>query len=403
VVLLLVTLVVALTMTYVVDRLTRQAEERIRAQAALEESRRVETLARLSGGIAHDFNNALTVIIGAADTARLNVDHPEAMRCLDDVIAAAQGAGELTRQLLTLGRRQVSKPESVRVAPLLARLETSIRRLLASDISIEVTIDDPEIAVLVDPIQLERSLYNLLLNARDAMPQGGRLTIASGRATARAVVAISVGDSGHGMDAETLSHIFEPFFTTKEVGKGTGLGLASVKAFAAQAGGDVLVSSEPGQGTVFTLELPEQQSSTSLTAPTDVIRVRTQHRKPVLVVEDRADVRASMVRTLTHGGFTVTEASDGAAALALLGDARGLALLCIDGVMPGLSTAEVLKRANEIDSSLPVLLCSGHVQEDLLRRGIETGRYAFLEKPFSAQQLLDKVHGLIDASPTRRK
>jgi signal transduction histidine kinase len=424
-------LVVALTLNYVVSQLHAQAadarraaerehaqrlalglaqsereserEQRLAAQLALEESRRVEALARLSSGIAHDFNNTLTVIIGAADMARWSVSSDShALGCIDDITRAAQGAAELTRQLLTLGRRQVTQPVPVSASTLVARLGGQVRRVLPSDISLEVIVGDAGLVVLVDPVQLERSLYNLVLNAKDAMPRGGKLILRTRRGErsgpdATDLVLIDVSDEGQGMDEATQRRIFEPFFTTKEVGRGTGLGLATVEAFARQAGGEVLVASNPGRGTTFTLCLPAKSESDVAPAPAPVARPQTSAAgQRLLVVEDRADVRDNMVRILSHGGFVVSQAEDGDRAMAMLRHPNAFDLMCIDGVMPGTSTAKVIDRARELCPGLRVLLCSGHVEEELLRRGIEAGRYAYLQKPFSAEQLLTSVRELFD-------
>jgi CheY-like chemotaxis protein len=204
------------------------------------------------------------------------------------------------------------------------------------------------------------------------------------------------------MDAPTLERIFDPFFTTKGERGGTGLGLATVQAFAKDAGGHVEVTSAVGEGTTFTVWLPEHSG---MAAPgrdeaATPVPVRTPHRARLLVVEDRGDVRSNMVRTLTTHGFDVEEAADGAGALTLLERKGDYTLMCIDGVMPGLGTADVLAQATSLAPSMGILVCSGYLREDLLRRGVEAGRYAFLAKPFTAEQLLASVDGVIRASAT---
>jgi CheY-like chemotaxis protein len=234
------------------------------------------------------------------------------------------------------------------------------------------------------------------------MPRGGVVTIAwHGEDVANAsnladgrYVSLRISDTGQGMDRDTIERIFDPFFTTKADKGGTGLGMATVYAFAKESHGTVEVTSTLGTGTAITLWLPEARGvhpppPTPLTAPTTGTVVPAGAR--VLVVEDRDDVRASMSRILSHHGFAVTETSDGDGALRRLADDQEFALMCIDGVMPGLETATVIERARELAPSMPVLVCSGLVQEELLRRGIATGRYAFLSKPFSTQQLLASV------------
>jgi CheY-like chemotaxis protein/anti-sigma regulatory factor (Ser/Thr protein kinase) len=277
-----------------------------------------------------------------------------------------------------------------------------MRRILADDIHLVVNPPAEDAIAMVDEPQLERALLNLVINAGDAMPRGGTVTIgwrvedlvstpnlADGR-----YISVSISDTGQGMDRETLDRVFDPFFTTKIDKGGTGLGLATVYAFTKESHGAVDVTSEPGTGTTITMWLPETRgihpsTPTPFAAQSAVATVPAGAR--VLVVEDRADVRASMSRILSHHGFEVIETSDGDGALRRLADDKAFALMCIDGVMPGLETATVIERARELAPSMPVLVCSGRVKEELLRRGIATGRYAFLSKPFSSQQLLASV------------
>jgi signal transduction histidine kinase/ActR/RegA family two-component response regulator len=394
--------------------LERSEREREQAQRALEQSRRIEALARMAGGVAHDFNNALTVIVGGAELAKLRRDSPaEVEEYLNEVLRAAAGAADLSRRLLTLGRQQISQPRPTSIARLVNRLHPSMRRVLADDVQLIVNAPAEEAIARVDEAELERALLNLVLNAGDAMPRGGTLTIAwqadeiSGApdvADGR-YVSISISDTGHGMDRETLDRIFDPFFTTKGDRGGTGLGLATVYAFAKESHGTVDATSTPGRGTTFTMRIPEFAGAhppAPATAAEQIPVATLVTGKRLLIVEDRDDVRASMARILSHHGFIVSEASDGDGALRLLTDGHVFELMCIDGVMPGVETATVIERAKELAPSMPVLVCSGHVQEELLRRGITTGRYAFLSKPFSPQQLLASVtHMLSATSPDR--
>src|SRR5215204_2095405 len=380
----------------------REREQREHAQHALEQSRRIEALARMAGGVAHDFDNALTVIVGGAEMAKLRRDFPEQVEeCLDEVLRAASGAADLSRRLLMLGRQHIAKPTPTAIASLVDRLQTPMRRILAEDIHLAVNPPAEDATAMVDDTQLEHALLNLVINAGDAMPRGGTVTIswrvedvasapnvADGR-----YVSIGISDTGPGMDHETLDRIFDPFFTTKLDKGGTGLGLATVYAFAKESHGGIDATSAPGTGTTITIWLPEARD-VHPPPPTPLAKataVAVPAGARVLVVEDRADVRASMSRILSHHGFVVIETSDGDGALQRLAEDRAFALMCIDGVMPGLETATVIERANALAPSMPVLVCSGHVQEELLRRGIATGRYAFLSKPFSAQQLLTSV------------
>ena len=391
-----------------------EREERERAQQALDQARRLEALARMSGGIAHDFNNALTVIIGTADVAKMSLSSPDDVASyLDEIVQAAKRAGQLTTQLLTLGRAQIGAREPVDMTDFLGRLQGALRRVLPDDIGLVVDAPPEPLTARADLAGLERAVYNLVLNARDAMPAGGgtitlschREMLAGREPLADGPYAVlRVSDTGHGMDVPTLARIFDPFFTTKGDRGGTGLGLATVYAFAKDAGGHVEVDSKVGDGTTFTLWLPENGTSPRTTAgDTPAVPLpRAQEHTRVLVVEDRADVRANIVRTLTTHGFEVDEAPDGGAALARIRQTRDYALMCIDGVMPGLATADVLNQAAELAPSMAVLVCSGYVREDLLRRGVEAGRYAFLAKPFTSEQLLASVDSVLRSAATPR-
>src|SRR5688572_29518671 len=385
----------------------REREQREQAQRALEQSRRIEALARMAGGVAHDFNNALTVIVGGTEMARLRRDFPEEVdECLNEVLRAAGAAADLSRRLLMLGRQQISKPRPTAIATLLNRLETPMRRILADDIQLVVNSPSDEAVALVDEGELERALLNLVINAGDAMPRRGTVTIAwrhedvtsAPRLADGKYVSISISDTGQGMDRETLDRIFDPFFTTKSDKGGTGLGLATVYAYTKESHGAIDATSTPGSGTTITIWLPEAggvrpPAQAELAPQPDGAPLASGIR--VLVVEDRPDVRASMARILSHHGFEVIETGDGDGALRTLAGDQAFALMCIDGVMPGIETAEVIERARQMAPSMPVLVCSGHVQEELLRRGISTGRYAFLSKPFSAQQLLGSVRQVL--------
>ena len=392
-----------------------ERDERERAQHALDQARRLEALARMSGGIAHDFNNALTVIIGTADVAKLSLSSPDDVSSyLDEIVQAAKRAGQLTTQLLTLGRAQIGAREPVDMTDFLGRLQGALRRVLPDDVALVVDAPSEPVTARADVAGLERAVYNLVLNARDAMPAGGgTITLSCHRDTVTAreplangtYVVLRVSDTGHGMDAQTLTRIFDPFFTTKSERGGTGLGLATVHAFAKDAGGHVEASSAVDRGTTFTLWVPEQDGAVPRPEPAAEGRpapARESQRARVLVVEDHTDVRSNIVRTLTTNGFDVDQAGDGSAALKILSTRRDYAVMCIDGVMPGLATADVLAQAAELAPAMAVLVCSGYMREELLRRGVEAGRYAFLAKPFTSEQLLASVDTVLRSAATPR-
>src|SRR5436190_20489328 len=308
-----------------------EQEEHGRAQQALDQARRREALARMSGGLAHDFHNALTVIIGTADVAKLSLSSPhDVTGYLDEIVQAAKRAGQLTTQLLTLGRAQIGAREPVEMTDFLGRLQGALRRVLPDDVVLHVDAPTDPVTARVDLAGLERAVYNLVLNARDAMPgTGGTITLNCHRETVTrhktlpdsAYAVLRVSDTGHGMDDQTLARIFDPFFTTKGERGGTGLGLATVYAFAKDTGGQVEVASTLGGGTTFTLWLPEHTGVAAAPPAGDSSSpapARAPHRTRILVVEDRGDVRSNMVRTLTTHGFVVEEADDGAGDLAML-------------------------------------------------------------------------------------
>jgi CheY-like chemotaxis protein len=284
---------------------------------------------------------------------------------------------------------------------------------LPDDIVLDMVAPATDLAVHVDSSEFERALFNLVLNARDAMPRGGCLRVACDRKVIAAddvgllpgcYATLRVTDTGEGIAPETLEHIFEPFFTTKPVGMGTGLGLATVYAFAKEAGGALRVESSVGAGSTFTLLLPEAADRASATvAPgpspaAEGMLAALGGRTRILVVEDNPIVRENMVQILRREGHEVSEAADGDRAMAMLAEKIDFSVLCIDGVMPGASTHDVIEKAESQCPSLRVLLCSGHLREELLRRGVAAGRYAFLPKPFSAQDLVSAVRGLAVSS-----
>ena len=394
----------------------REAERtrRTEAERALEESRRIEALARLAGGIAHDFNNALTVIIGAVDEAKSELAPDAGLRpTLDLIDDAATSAADLTHQLLTLGRRDVGTRQPLAMGQLLRRLHETFRRVLPADIELLVDQAGDDLGVFVDPAQIERALFNLVLNARDAMPAGGSLSIScrresitgsSDRVRDGEYIVLRVADTGAGMDAETRDRVFEPFFTTKGAHKGTGLGLAMVHAFVTEAGGAIDVASTSGVGTTFTLALPVFTEVVRVPVPPAAMPspAARRHGGDVLVVEDNASVRALMTRVLGANGFVVVEAADGDEAMAVLAQRTDFVLMCIDAVMPGASAAAVIARAASAAPDMRVLVCSGYVSEDLVRRGVAEGQYAFLSKPFSGQQLMAAIQAVLDQPAATR-
>ncbi|OLC71983.1 MAG: hypothetical protein AUH78_17050 [Gemmatimonadetes bacterium 13_1_40CM_4_69_8] len=372
----------------------------------------MEAVGRLAGGIAHDFNNLLTAILGSADLLldTLSPDAPE-REDLDEIRKAAKRAADLTRQLLAFSRQQLLAPQVLDVNALLTNLEKLLRRLIGEHIELRTALAPNVGAVQADPGQLEQVIVNLAVNARDAMPQGGQLTIETANAEldeayaaehfpARpgSYVLLAVTDTGTGMDAQTKSHIFEPFFTTKEKGKGTGLGLATVYGIVKQSDGYIWVYSEPGHGTSFKIYLPRVAEAPGPARPGFELSASVRGSETVFVVEDDEMVRALIRRMLETRGYTVLLAPHGDEALQLLERHPGrVDLLMTDVVMPGMSGRDLADRVAERRPGIKVLYLSGYTDDAIVRHGVLEPGIAFLQKPFSADALARKVREVLDS------
>jgi len=383
-------------------------------EAQLAQAQKMEAIGRLAGGVAHDFNNLLTVILSYSDL--LLEDLPAGSGPRDDIgqiRKAAQGASELTRQLLAFSRQQVLQPKVVDLNAAVTGIERLLGRVLREDIQLRCTLADDAGAVRVDPGQLEQVLMNLAVNARDAMPQGGQLTIETGNvdldeaymqahpmAAPGRYVMLAVTDTGMGMDAATQARIFEPFFTTKDVGKGTGLGLATVQGIVQQSGGFIWVYSEPNHGTCFKIYLPRVDEPVSAAASESV--ERTRGTETVLVVEDVAAVRAVICKMLERYGYRVLDAADGEAAVRVA-DASGehIHLLLTDVVMPNINGRDLAALFAKTRPTTKVLFMSGYTDDAIVRHGILEEGIAYLQKPFTPQSLARKVRGVLDAGSAR--
>ena len=398
--------------------IARDVSERVRMQEALRakeqqllHAQRLESVGRLAGGVAHDFNNALTVILAGAeelnrDLRRGTLPDPE---IVDEIRAAGERARDLTRQLLAFARRQVIAPVPVDLNSLARGTEKLLRRVLREDVELVVALQPALWSVRCDPGQIEQVLLNLAVNARDAMPNGGRLVLSTAnvevdeRLTAArpwmrtgSYVRLSVGDSGEGMAADVRAHIFEPFFTTKPLGKGTGLGLATVYGIVKQSDGYILVESEPGRGTTFDLYFPR------VDGPAAPVVRRPQPgsaggTESILVVEDDPHVREVTVRSLRGAGYAVVVAKDGRDALEVVSRGEGpFQLLVTDVVMPGLGGPGLADELRRRDPDLRVLYVSGHGEEAIVRHGVLDPGVSLLPKPFTAPSLLARVREVLD-------
>jgi len=391
-----------------------------RLEVQLQNAQRMEAVGRLAGGIAHDFNNLLTVIGGLAGMARREAPEDGKLgRMLEEIIHASERAAALTNQLLTFGRRQLAETEVIQPNEVARRLESLLRPLIGEHIALRMLLADDLGVIRSNRAQLEQVLMNLALNARDAMPEGGTLTIQSENVLVNGhflqeqirlepgpYIVLSVSDTGRGMDAVTQASIFEPFFTTKSPGKGTGLGLATVYAIVQEAGGAIYVYSEPDRGSVFKVYFPRfLQNAVPLAPPTAVAApgpVAAPGVSPgILLVEDEPAVRAFAATVLEGAGYRVWQSGSGEDALVVAGAIRGsLDLLVTDVVLPGINGRVLSERLREVMPGMRVLYMSGYTDDMVLRTGVVTHGAAFLQKPFTPQGLLDRVRAVLTGSGT---
>jgi PAS domain S-box-containing protein len=381
----------------------RDAEDRLRSkELELQRSQRLDAVGRLAGGIAHDFNNLLSAILGPAELAadELPKGHP-VLDDLRDIRNAALRASALTRKLLAFGRQQVMMPVVLDVNEEVESASQLLRRLIGEGIQLETSLRASRPMIRVDRTQLEQIIVNLAVNARDAMPDGGRLTIETGdirvdRAMADEhrglrpgeYVLLAVTDTGVGMDAATQRQIFEPFFTTKEHDKGTGLGLSTVYGIVRQSGGHIWVYSEPGKGTSFKIHFPCVRSGVADIVPAPEEKETPRGTETILLAEDEEEVRRLAVRILARLGYTVLPAQNGREALALAASHGGeIHLLLSDVVMPEMNGVELWERLRVERPGVPALFLSGWASDAVVRHGILDGQLPFLQKPFSPHQL----------------
>ena len=396
---------------YVRDLTEQRRADTARAslEMQLQQSQKMEAIGRLAGGVAHDFNNLLTVITGRAHMllGRLKAGEPM-HRDVELIQKTSQRAVALTSQLLAFSRKQVVQPRVIELGPLVAELVPMLQRMIREDVELAVEPVEGSGRVKVDPSQMQQVLMNLAVNARDAMPDGGRIGVAIRDVEVSEVAAASrpnlppgpyvtlaVSDAGTGMSAETTAHIFEPFFTTKEQGKGTGLGLSTVYGIVEQSRGHIEVQSELGRGTTFTIYLPRVDEPLVATPVDTGRRLRTTART-VLVVDDEPEVLELATEILRRVGYTVLAATDGANALEVAGRHEGeIHLLVTDMVMPGMSGRDLAERLRALRASLRVLYISGYVQDASARAALASETSAFVAKPFTPELLTDRVRELL--------
>jgi two-component system, cell cycle sensor histidine kinase and response regulator CckA len=397
-----------------VRRALREADERRERQALeqrLRQAQRVEVIGQLAGGVAHDFNNVLTVIGGFAaltlDT--FAADDPR-RQDLEEIQTATRRGSDLTRQLLAFARQQVLAPKVIDLNAIIVSTRRMLERLIGEDIDFVTVLAEDLGRVRADSGQIEQAIMNLVINARDAMPEGGKLTIETrntelDESYAQAHVAVEPGryvvmatsDTGVGMSQDVLSHLFEPFFTTKAQGQGTGLGLATVYGIVKQSGGDIWVDSEVGRGTTFKVYLPRIDApldETALRPPQESLR----GTETVLFVEDESAVRGLARRVLEAHGYRVFEAADGAQALEVAKQHGGIDLLVVDVVLPHMNGPEVAGAIAAVVPGIRTLYVSGYTANAIARRGIFDSKMPFLEKPFTPASLASKVREVLTAA-----
>jgi two-component system cell cycle sensor histidine kinase/response regulator CckA len=389
----------------------KQAEqERMHLEEELRQAQKMEAVGRLAGGIAHDFNNIVMVINGYAQLVlrKLSPRHP-LRQSINEIRRAGERAARLTGQLLAFSRRQILVPEILNLNSIVAGAEEMLRRVIGEDVELVIRQGHKLAKVLADPGQMTQVLVNVVLNARDAMPRGGRLTIETANVDLREgeigelpgaapgpYVMLAVSDTGVGMSKEVMDHMFEPFFTTKEPRRGTGLGLATVYGIVKQSGGYVWAHSEPGQGSTFRVYLPRAQVSPGKPAARPTKGGLTKGRETILVVEDELPVRQVIAQALRSCGYKVLEAGSGGQAMHCLSQYGGpLHLVLTDLVMPRMSGREVGDNLRTLYPEVKVLFMSGYTDEALLGHGISDAPASFLQKPFTVEALTQMVRNVL--------
>jgi nitrogen-specific signal transduction histidine kinase/CheY-like chemotaxis protein len=390
-----------------------EIERRDLAEQALRQSQKMEAVGQLTGGVAHDFNNLLTIIIGNLGIAKRGVVEARAERALNNALVGADRAAQLTQRLLAFSRRQPLNPRFLDINKLIVAISDLLTRTLGENIQLETIGGAGLWKVEVDASEMESTLLNLALNARDAMPEGGKLTIETGNAyldeaycrehegiVPGQYVLIAVSDSGAGMSTETIDRAFEPFFTTKEAGKGTGLGLSQVYGFMKQSGGHVKIYSEPGEGTTIKLYLPRREGDEIVASGDDDLNAERGGGETILIVEDDDGVRQYASEILRDLNYQVIEAKDSASALRLLDADKKFDLLLTDVVLPGKNGREL---ANEVERRRPgtkIIFMTGYSRNAIVHQGRLDPGIELIPKPLTERVLARKIRQLLGRPST---
>ncbi len=389
-----------------VELIGREVTERKHLEAQLRQLQKMEAVGRLAGGVAHDFNNVLTAIRGYAELLMDSLHEDDLRKNAQEIIRATDRGASLTSQLLAFSRKQPLVPQILKLSKVVEQMNPMLQRLIGEDIELTAISHSEPGAIKADPGQLEQVIMNLVVNARDAMPSGGKLTLETSNVEfskdyVRKHIGVSVGqyvmlavsDTGEGMSAEVQSHLFEPFFTTKK--EGTGLGLSTIYGIVKQSGGTIWVYSEPGQGTTFKIYFPRIEQSGSVESESAAPE-SDEASETVLLVEDDDSVRSIIHTVLRQKGYRVLEASNGSEALRLSSNPHEIDLLITDVVMPGMSGRELVECLCPRHPGIKILYLSGYAEDAVTRHGVLAPGINFLQKPFNPSMLRRKIREVLN-------
>ena len=395
------------------EQLRSEVEQRQKIEEELLRTRKLEAIGTLAGGLAHDFNNLMTIVIGYCEFMRSELaDNPPLLKEVNEIRKAAEKANSLTRQVLAFSRLQKPQAQLLNLNDVLKDMADMLRRLLSDDIEVAMLSDSSLGLILADRGQIEQVILNLVINAADAMPHGGKLTLSTANTSmngshldqafsqpaSRACVCLTVSDTGVGMAPEIKARIFDPFFTTKERGKGTGLGLATVYGIVNQAGGHIRVESEPGQGTTFHVSFPQCESAVENSVQAEASFPETRGSETILVVDDEDSLLELLCEVLRRNGYTVLPAANGREALRLTREhPEPIDLVITDMVMPKMGGRELAEALHALKPSLKILYMTGYAEKAEDVKELLSSGHSFIEKPFTPDELLHKTRDVLSA------